>query len=119
MRRRLRNGTIIEVLPTGSRVTLPDGAVVLGEPHDSASYRLTAHEHGYGEDTLRMAQEHDPLHAALCDWLGLHDSSALRLAAGGEADPTVAAAEERAVLSLQHFCRLAGVQLFIDDKRVP
>jgi hypothetical protein len=35
---------IIEILPRGSRVTLPSGDVVLGVPHDTDSYRATARE---------------------------------------------------------------------------
>jgi hypothetical protein len=108
---RLRNGTLIEVLPNGSRITLPSGAVVEGAPHDTDEYRATALRLGYGADTLEMCQQHDPLHSLLCDWLGLGDSRSLRCAAGLEEESEVSAAEEAAVLSVQRFMRLAGVGL--------
>lgn len=114
MRRTLRNGTVIECLEHGSRVTLPGGAVVLGLPHDTGDYRATAERLGYGDDLVGLARDHDPAHAWLCDVVGLPDSPALRRAAGLGGDPDVAAAEEGAVLSLQYFCRLAGVRLFVD-----
>jgi hypothetical protein len=115
MRKALRNGTVIEMLLTGTRVILPDGSLVFGEPHDSEQYRETARRCGYGDDTLALCRDHDPCHAILCDWLGLPDSPALRAAIGLDADPVVAAAEEDAVLSLQRFCRAAGVKLFIEE----
>lgn len=115
MRRVLRNGTIIEVLPTGSRVTLPNRTIIVGAPHDTDEYRKTAEHLGYGDDTLALCQEHDPLHAWLCDVLGLPDSPALRVAAGIDAPNAMATSEERAVLSVQEFCRKAGVKLFVEE----
>lgn len=115
MIRHLRNGTVIECIETGSRVTLPDGTVVLGTPHDTDEYRATARRIEYGDDAMAMARAHDPLHAVLCDWLNLPDSPALRRSAGLDGDATIAAAEEDAVLSLQRFCRLAGVNLFVAE----
>lgn len=111
---RLRNGTLIERPAWGSRVTLPDGSVVLGAPHDTESYRETARRLGYGDDVVQLAREHDPLHVWLCDALGLPDSPALRVSAGLDADNELAQAEEGAVMGLQEFCRKAGVKLFLD-----
>src|SRR5215470_5865396 len=74
--------TRIERLPTGSRITLPSGHVVEGEPEPTEAYRRTARELGYGDDTLAMCRDHDPLHAPLAEWLGLDASFALREAAG-------------------------------------
>jgi hypothetical protein len=108
---RLRNGTLVEVLPTGSRITLPNGGVVDGAPHDTDEYRATAQRLGYGDDTLALCHDHDPLHAVVCAWLGLPDSFALRCAAGLEKESELSATEECAVLALQKFMRLAGVGL--------
>lgn len=113
-RRVLRNGTVIEILPWGSRVTLSTGHVVDGVPHDSESYRETARRLGYGADTLAMCQHHDAFHAHLCGWLDLGDSRSLRVAAGLEAASEVSEAEEQAVMSIQRFARLAGFKLTIE-----
>ena len=108
---------VVEILPTGSRVTLADGSVVLGEPHDTEDYRFTSYQLGYDGDILKMAQEHDSTHAWLCSALGLDNSQALRQAAGFPYDQEVAAAEENAVMSIQRLCRLLGVELFVDGDR--
>lgn len=110
MKQVLTNGTVVEVLLTGSRIMLPGGEVVEGEPQDTDSYRATADRLGY-DTTLAMCQDHDPLHALLCDWLGLPSSFALRVAAGLDAESPLARAEEDAVLALQRFMRLAKVAL--------
>jgi hypothetical protein len=106
----LGDGTAIDRIEEGSRVTLPCGAVVEGRPHQTASYRATATRLGYGSDTGAMCRDHDPLHAILCDWLGL-TSQALRQAAGLPFDGEIAAAEEEAALAVQRFLRLAGAAL--------
>jgi hypothetical protein len=92
------------VVPTGSRVILPTGEIIEGAPIDSDDYRATARDLGYGEDTLAMCQEHDPLHARLCNWLGV-ESHALRHAAGLPHDARLATLEEAAVLAVQKFTR--------------
>lgn len=114
MRHTLRNGTIVEVVETGSRIILPDGTIVFGEPHNSESYRETARRLGYGEDVLLLCQEHDQAHAWLADAIGLKESPALRVSVGGPGDPALVAADEDATLSLQRFCRAAGVKLFLE-----
>jgi hypothetical protein len=103
----------IEILPGGSRITLPSGDVVLGEPQDTDAYRATARQLGYGDDTLAMCRDHDPLHALLAAWLGLEVSYSLLDGAGllDPADAEKAAAEEAAVLAVQRFMRLAGATL--------
>jgi hypothetical protein len=101
--------SLVEVLAGGSRITLSCGAVIDGRPHTTASYRATARDLGYGEDgALAMCRDHDPLHALLCNWLGLGDSIALRCAAGLRSENKISAAEESAVLAVQRFMRLAG-----------
>lgn len=108
MRAALRNGTVVSILPGGAIVRLPGGAIVRSRPQPNAAYRETALSLGYGSDTLAMARDHDPLHAALCDWLGLDDSPALRVAAGIDADNDLARCEEAAVIAVQRFFRQAG-----------
>jgi hypothetical protein len=100
----------IEVLPAGTRITLPGGEVVYGAPIDSNKYRATARDLGYGDDTLAMCRDHDPTHAALCEWLDV-PSHALREAAGLPRDAKLALLEEAAVLAVQKFMRAAGASL--------
>lgn len=111
MRHTLCNGTVVSILPKSALVRLPGGAVVRSRPQKTESYRTTAERLGYFDDTLALCKDHDPLHAALCDWLGLPDSFALRCAAGLDAESEVSAAEEDAVLAVQRFMRLAGIGL--------
>jgi hypothetical protein len=115
----LANGTVIEPCAEGSRIVLPSGEVVEGRPHATDAYRATAARLGYGPDTLAMCRDHDPLHARLCDWLGLLDSFALRDAAGllDPKEQALALLEEEAVLALQKFIRAldfrrAGCRIF-------
>lgn len=97
----------VEVLSGGTRVTLPGGEIVYGVPLDSDKYRATARDLGYGDDTLAMCRDHDPIHAALCEWLGV-PSHALREAAGLPRDAKLALLEEAAVLAVHKFMRAAG-----------
>ena len=90
-----------------SRVVLSCGTVVEGVPHDTDEYRATARELGYGDDTEAMCRDHDPLHQALCRWLGFTDSFALRCAASLRDEDEISAAEEAAVMAVQRFWQLA------------
>lgn len=110
MKQTLTNGTVVEILATGSRIVLPDGEVVEGAPQDTDSYRATADRLGYNT-ILAMCQDHDPLHALLCNWLGLPSSYALRVAAGLDTESPFSRAEEEAVLAVQRFMRLTKVAL--------
>lgn len=103
----LRDGTAIEIGQGCTLITLPSGAIVPGEPHDTDEYRGTAERLGYGADTLAMCRDHDPMHALLADWLGL-TSYSLRQAAGEPVDPRLAALEEDAALAVQKYMRHAG-----------
>ncbi|MGV0964185.1 MAG: hypothetical protein ACOYBT_09875 [Polynucleobacter sp.] len=49
-----------------------------------------------------MNREHDPLHRALCGWLGVRSHS-MADAAGEPFDPALSALEETAVLHVQRF----------------
>jgi hypothetical protein len=71
------------------RVILPDGAVVLGEPHVDPSryapeqieaYAERAREHGY-DDPWQACVEHDALHQLVAEWLGWSSSLSLWIAA--------------------------------------
>jgi hypothetical protein len=110
-RYQLADGTVVTIDVWGTRITLPTGEAVRGEPMDTPEYRDTARELGYGDgeaaDRYAMCCDHDPLHALLCDWLGL-PSHALRYAAGLAHDPRLAGLEEAAVLAVQKLTRAAG-----------
>jgi hypothetical protein len=100
--------------PTGSLVVLACGSIVEGEPHDTEEYRLTAQSLGYGSDILAMCQDHDPLHVALCRWLGLEISFAMSIAAGdvaGNAVKELAVLEEAAVIAVQRFAKRSGAKI--------
>jgi hypothetical protein len=100
--------------PTGSLVILACGSIVEGEPHDTEEYRLTAQSLGYGNDILAMCQDHDPLHVALCRWLGLEISFAMSIAAGdvaGNAVKELAVLEEAAVIAVQRFAKRSGAKI--------
>lgn len=117
MQRRLRNGTLIECLAVGSRVTLPDGAVVEGAPHDTDAYRATSERLGYGDDTLQLCRDHDPLHAIVAAVFGLGASYSLAVAAGLRPADALSSAEEEVVLAVQKFVRLCAVSIFDVGKR--
>lgn len=95
------------------RATPSGSIVIIGEPHDTDEYRLTAQELGYDDNTLSMCQDHDPLHVALCRWLGLSVSFSMLSAVGKLHDDQeyLAIAEEAAVIAVQRFLRLAGVEV--------
>jgi hypothetical protein len=92
--------------PTGS-------IVIIGEPHDTNEYRDMARELGYEDDTLSMCQDHDPLHIALCKWLGLETSLSMLSAVGrlSEDLEPLARLEEAAVLAVQSFIRHANLKV--------
>lgn len=67
----------------------------------------TARWMGY-PDATAMNAAHDPLHAALCGWLGV-PSHSLACARGEAFDETLAAVEESAVLHVQRLMAHHGV----------
>lgn len=99
---------IVRILPGHTEVTLPSGTVVTGYPQGSEHQAEVAQRLGY-PDALQMVLDHDPLHARLCDWLGLPASYSLRLAAGELPAEQVhlAAIEEEAVIAVQRFWTMA------------
>lgn len=105
-RARLRNGTRIAISGNYTVVALPDGKIVRGRPQQNAEQMQTAHDLGYGNDVNAMVADHDPLHALLCDFLGL--STSFSLSGGNE---TIARSEEAAVLAVQKFMKLSGGRL--------
>jgi hypothetical protein len=101
----------IEIFPDSTRVTLPDGATILGMPEDTDEYRKTASDTGYNDDTLRLCHEHELAHLALCDFLGLSESPTMRMVASGSGQQWIADAEEAAVLALQNFANAININL--------
>lgn len=102
----------VRVFSDHTEVTLPSGAVVTGYPQGNDHQAEVARRLGYGDDVLAMVLDHDPLHARLCEWLGLPASFTLRSAAGELPDDlaSLAEAEEEAVIAVQRFARLAAVE---------
>lgn len=92
--------------------------VIIGEPHSTEEYRATAHSLGYGDDTLAMCQDHDPLHVSLCKWLGLETSFSMLSAVGRlpEDQEFLARLEEAAVLAVQKFIRRANLKVPLCDE---
>jgi hypothetical protein len=111
MARRLQNGTWVSSTLEGSLVMLPDGRRILGLPQGTDEQAATAKRLGYGDDVLQMVRDHDPLHAMLCDLLGLPTSYALSTDPGEAGEREWA--EEEAVLAVQKFMRLAGGRLLL------
>jgi hypothetical protein len=115
----LKNGTRVEVLPTGSRITLPTGEIVEGAPHDTDAYRATAQRLGYGvgpDAALECCRDHDPLHAIVSAVLGFPGGSfSLRDAAGmlPEELRELACLEEDLVLRAQKLMSLAKGHLVL------
>jgi hypothetical protein len=73
----------------------------------------TARRLGYGDDIAAMDRDHDPLHRAVCAWLGV-PSHSLRVAAGEQLTPEeqrLAWIEESAVLELQCLMRNHGLAI--------
>lgn len=98
----LPNGMQVIMAPGRTCVVLPSGRTVHGVPYDT--------DVGYGQDTVAMCEEHDPLHAWLSSALGL-PSHALRRDADerltGE-EHTLAALEEDVVMALHRYLRACG-----------
>jgi hypothetical protein len=86
-----------------------DGSVAYGCPQDTDSYRATARELGYGDDTWALTREHEILHTALAELRGERHSRSLWAQAhkpeGVEFDatkmPEAAQAEEDRLFQLQ------------------
>jgi|SRR5690625_2364827 len=103
--------TTIDCHPCGLTVTtLHDGEQIHARAQDDATYRARAEALGYGDDTARMSREHEALHAMLAHWLGLPESPTLRGVASGQYWPHWIA-EEEAILGIQRFARMAGVDV--------
>jgi hypothetical protein len=98
-------------------ITLPDGTTFQALPQDNDEYRAMAERLGYGTDTLAMCRDHDPLHAAMAQFLGLSVSPALAGGANGDPINELTGAEEDMVLSIQRFMRMAMAAGLIKDNR--
>ena len=104
-------GTVVEMHGDGLTVTrLPDGLEVHARAQADAAYIGRAAALGYGADAALMSREHELTHSLLAGWLGLPESPTLR----GVAERRYWLhwqAEEAAVLGVQRFARLAGIDL--------
>lgn len=102
---RFKNTTVVQC-ENGTHTELPGDLVLMAQPEDTDSYLAQAHAIGYADGTA-MCREHDYLHAALAEMLGLPHSPALMGAARGEPINDLTGAEERAVLAIAEFWNLA------------
>lgn len=103
---------VVAVHDWGTIIAWPDGTSVPGAPEDTDDYRKTAREHGYGDDTLSLCREHELMHVALCDWLGMSSPVMENLRrGGGMAGAEIRQMEEAAVLAVQRFARAMDVDL--------
>lgn len=77
-----------------------------------------ARDLGYGDDTLQMCHDHDPLHVSLCKWLGLETSFSMLSAVGRlpMEQESLAHLEEAAVLAVQKFIRRANLKVPLCDE---
>jgi hypothetical protein len=112
-------GSSIEMEASGLTTTLfGDGSFVKAWPGASAEDRARAVSLGYVRndahltwgDLVQMSRDHEAGHAILAHILGLPRSPTLNGVAAGAYWPHWPA-EESAVLGLQRFARLAGVDL--------
>lgn len=104
--------TTIEVHDDHTMIYLPSGATVPGAPEDTDGYRATAHRYGYGEDTLQLCKDHEVMHVALSDWLGLPISPTMHfVSTGDDSEVALRGLEEAAVLAIQRYARAAGIDL--------
>lgn len=70
----------------------------------------TARDLGYGEDVDAMNRDHDPLHVALCGWLGV-PCVALPGGSAAAVGSDVAMIEETAVMAVQKLMRAHGAKV--------
>lgn len=104
-------GATIELHLDGLTVTrYPGIGDVPARPQDDDEYRARAAALGYGDDTLAMSRDHEMVHHILAAVLGLPYSPTLMGVATGRFCEHWQA-EEAAVLGVQRFARLAGVDL--------
>lgn len=109
---RIRFGaTVFENWSASTRIILADGKSVPAIPHDTASYRQNAIQHGYGEDTLLFCKEHELTHVALSHWLGMESPAVRAVAEQSKVWDPRYAEEEAAVLAIQRFARGYGIDL--------
>jgi hypothetical protein len=100
-----------EIDQNGSKLELASGAIISGVPQGSAEQVTTARDLGYGDDTLAMVQDHDPLHLLLCEWLGLRRSFVMEAISGLAPEDEICGIEEAAVLAVQKLMRHAGLRV--------
>lgn len=84
------------------------GAILVSEHSEQPGQKVTAEKLGMSVE--KMNQTHDLTHSLLANWLGLPNSPTLKAVAKGNIF-LHNAAEEEAVLAIQKFANLMGVDL--------
>lgn len=111
MKQTFRLGAATIDLHDGYTVTtFDDGCAVCGR-HDEQPGQEEIAERCLYPSPEELNREHDIVHSLLAVWLGLDRSPALHAVAAGGPDYPFSHYEEAAVLSLQTYARLAGVDL--------
>ncbi|MBB4001582.1 hypothetical protein [Aurantimonas endophytica] len=119
-------GSSIEMDASGLTTTLyGDGSFVKAWPGDSAEDRARAVSLGYArndtsltrDSLVQMSREHEAGHAILASVMGLPHSPTLKGVADGRYWPHWQA-EEAAVLAVQRYARMAGVDLVEVARRI-
>ena len=103
--------TTVEVFSDHTMISFADGFTVPGAPEDTDDYRATAAKFGYGTDTLKLCQEHEVMHIALCHWLGIDSPTMRRLRTNDESLAKLNRLEEAAVLAIQRLARECNLDL--------
>lgn len=94
---------VVSTFETGYTETMyADGTCVPAVPQETAEYRQTAEQLGYGGDVAALSREHEVCHTLLSQWIGLSQSPTLWDVAHGTVTRWhIYWAEEDAVLNFQ------------------
>lgn len=98
---------VTELHPHGAMTHFPvDGTYVEANPWwDDEGYRKQAHDLGYGDDLLRMCQDHEVLHSVAAELLHQAPSEVLWRWAHEDHSKKGLTSEEQLVLRLQRELR--------------
>jgi hypothetical protein len=115
----LRFGDVSVEIHNGYTVTrFPNGKELHAAHAPQPGQEKTALELGYGDDIEAMNRDHDMLHSMLCYMLGLKCSVTLRNVAMKLPTEDVQFHEEEAVLAVQRFAKLMGIDLMLIARRL-
>jgi hypothetical protein len=108
----------VEVHEHWTRTVLHDGQEIGGIALHVDSYRCRAKVLGYGDDVDAMNRDHEVTHSLLAHWLGMPESPVMRAIVAHSGPSDLTGSEERVVLALQEYAKLAGVDLLEVARRL-